>query len=1166
MKASVIQKTGLCCLLVALGLVLLMASAQAAAVTVCFWSESGLKAVQREAGPGAGGVAAALRALVLGPTEAEQAAGLRSAIPPGTVIWSLGIDDNTVAIDLSREIVGSGFGDAKLMDLFDQVRWTVWMNGSAREVIITSGGALLSSFLPPTPKITPRKDVADRKIASAGTALSGRKITASAGHGKVWTGGAYGFQRGITCASTGLAREDDHNLEMIQYLEEYLLSDGATVKVPRCTNKNYGTYSPAGEPWWRMASVYWTWHTGYPCSVYGSTTDCTPGSGADEWNDDVRARPLSSDYDASDIYFGLHTNALSGDCTGSGCPTGSDIFYDCSTEHAAWCNVSRTLQQNVYPALLDAIRNKMPEPNWNDHGIHEDTTGSYGEIRIPDRAAVLLELGYHDTCDYDALLLADNFFRSTAMWGIYKGICDYFSVTPTWAYYSDELVTHNIPSTMTPGQIANVQITFKNRGVLWNSARGFKMSAVGGSDPFTSTLDYAIASETGPGANYTFNLTLTAPTTTGSYVTDWRMQRTGYQWFGATCSQTITVSGTADTTPPSVPTNLAATAPSQTEVNLTWTASTDDRGVAGYKVFRGGAYIGSTTSTSYGDYGLSANTSYSYQVSAYDTSNNESAKCAAVYVTTPPYITIIVDEEAGTWSSGWTTATGVGTAAYNGDYKYAGTAYSETAWYKWSPNLTRAGNWDVYVMYRSGTNRSIKAPYTLSYNGGSQTYQVDQTANGGTWVYLGTKPFNSGTAGYARLTNYTSESSKVVIADAVKFYFRSDTQPSGPTITQQPSAASVCAGATASFTVAASGSGTLTYQWQKNQVNLSNGGHYSGVTTTILTVSSCDANDAANYRCVVTDANGSTNSVEAALTLKTATSITAHPSNQTVDAGSTASFTVAAAGSGTLAYQWQKNSVNLSNGGHYSGVTTATLTISNCDSSDAATYRCIVTGDCGSATSNGATLTVNAGGPVNRIVDNFDSYADTNAFKAVWPIDTSPGLSLSTTQAHSSPKSVYASTAAMRNRRDFTACYGTDASPITWKYWIYDTNTTNLDRQWCELHNYLPSLAQLIVIGKHNSLEAFRTYYAARIAYSPGAGWFALNGTGAPTRSIGWHEIKAVIKGTTIDFYVDGTLAKSGMAYGTSVGQHTFERAKIGSGYTSTSAAYYDDFSITGGL
>jgi hypothetical protein len=182
-----------------------------------------------------------------------------------------------------------------------------------------------------------------------------------------------------------------------------------------------------------------------------------------------------------------------------------------------------------------------------------------------------------------------------------------------------------------------------------------------------------------------------------------------------------------------------------------------------------------------------------------------------------------------------------------------------------------------------------------------------------------------------------------------------------PNIAPQPQPQNVCAGSTATFTVTATGcGGTLLYQWQKNGANLSEGGHYSGTTTATLTVSNVDAGDVGDYRCAVTNPAGSTYSNTAALTLKTATSVTQQPVAQNVCPNSTATFTTAATGDGTVTYQWQKNSVNLSNGGHYSGVTTATLTISSTSSADAADYRCVVTAGCGSATSNAVALTLKA--------------------------------------------------------------------------------------------------------------------------------------------------------------------------------------------------------------
>src|SRR5213593_1289354 len=65
-----------------------------------------------------------------------------------------------------------------------------------------------------------------------------------------------------------------------------------------------------------------------------------------------------------------------------------------------------------------------------------------------------------------------------------------------------------------------------------------------------------------------------------------------------------------DTTPPSVPTNLSGSAVSSSQINLSWTASTDNVGVAGYTIYRGGAKIATTALTSYSDTGLSPSTAY----------------------------------------------------------------------------------------------------------------------------------------------------------------------------------------------------------------------------------------------------------------------------------------------------------------------------------------------------------------------------------------------------------------------------------------------------------------------------------------------------------------------------------------------------------------------------
>src|SRR5207302_947154 len=90
-----------------------------------------------------------------------------------------------------------------------------------------------------------------------------------------------------------------------------------------------------------------------------------------------------------------------------------------------------------------------------------------------------------------------------------------------------------------------------------------------------------------------------------------------------------------DATPPTVPTGLTANAVSSSQINLSWTASSDNVGVSGYRVYRGGTQIGTPGTTSFTDTGLAASTTYSYTVAAYDAAGNVSAQSSPASATTP---------------------------------------------------------------------------------------------------------------------------------------------------------------------------------------------------------------------------------------------------------------------------------------------------------------------------------------------------------------------------------------------------------------------------------------------------------------------------------------------------------------------------------------------------
>lgn len=184
--------------------------------------------------------------------------------------------------------------------------------------------------------------------------------------------------------------------------------------------------------------------------------------------------------------------------------------------------------------------------------------------------------------------------------------------------------------------------------------------------------------------------------------------------------------------------------------------------------------------------------------------------------------------------------------------------------------------------------------------------------------------------------------------------------PSGgtaPTITDEPDPQTVTEGATANFTVAATGTGTLTYQWQVDTgsgfANVSNG--TGGTTTSYTTIATTLAMDGYEYRCVVTgDTAPPATSTAALLTVNAASvapTVTTDPVSQSVALGASVTLTVVATGTPTLTYQWRKN------GGNISGANSSSYNIPSFAPSDAADYDVVVTNGAGSDTSAVATLT-----------------------------------------------------------------------------------------------------------------------------------------------------------------------------------------------------------------
>jgi hypothetical protein len=140
----------------------------------------------------------------------------------------------------------------------------------------------------------------------------------------------------------------------------------------------------------------------------------------------------------------------------------------------------------------------------------------------------------------------------------------------------------------------------------------------------------ATSSVTPPSCSPTCTATLTIQTTASTPLGISNVTVTGTAGsLSRSATFGLTVVAPVDTARPSVPGKPVATVVSSSQINLSWAASTDNVGVAGYRVYRNGTLIATTTGTTYQNTGLAANTNYSYRVSAYDAANNESAQSSA---------------------------------------------------------------------------------------------------------------------------------------------------------------------------------------------------------------------------------------------------------------------------------------------------------------------------------------------------------------------------------------------------------------------------------------------------------------------------------------------------------------------------------------------------------
>ncbi len=226
----------------------------------------------------------------------------------------------------------------------------------------------------------------------------------------------------------------------------------------------------------------------------------------------------------------------------------------------------------------------------------------------------------------------------------------------------------------------------------------------------------------------------------------------------------VTVAG-ADTTAPTAPTGLTATAASSTEVDLSWNASTDNVGVAAYAVYRGSTPVCTVSSLSCSDTGLSPSTAYSYTVRARDAAGNVSAASGTVSVTTPGGGgSALLADDFASYSSfpagGWTNVSGNGSWAIVTDGTAAARQQSSTS----ATYIVTAGQsgWTDYAFsarVKTGST-SVRNGLVARYVDGNNFYfLVLHNGNvvlykkvSGSTVTVQSAPFTASTSAFHTLT------------------------------------------------------------------------------------------------------------------------------------------------------------------------------------------------------------------------------------------------------------------------------------------------------------------------------------------------------------------------------------------------------------------------------
>ena len=194
---------------------------------------------------------------------------------------------------------------------------------------------------------------------------------------------------------------------------------------------------------------------------------------------------------------------------------------------------------------------------------------------------------------------------------------------------------------------------------------------------------------------------------------------------------------------------------------------------------------------------------------------------------------------------------------------------------------------------------------------------------------------------YAKFKSISGITTSCVVA-GIDYY------PSAPSVAAQSGPQIIAVGSALSLSASVTGTQPITYEWRQNGITI------AGQNTSSIYINPAQSSNAGSYVLIATNLFGSATSAPMSVSFIGTPSISVQPVSLTVAPGGNASFSVTAAGSGTLSYQWMKNGVDIP------GATLTTYSISSAQALSAGAYMVRITSAYGTVTSRSADLTVNA--------------------------------------------------------------------------------------------------------------------------------------------------------------------------------------------------------------